>query len=180
LVRYTSVCELADDEADAVLLDSYGKTKSETMTKTKKKNIYPPMILLLISGFLIFSAWSAFQAAGFGSKVTDADYYSKGLKYNQTRIEAKAAEAMGWRVNSSLKKHKLTVTLNTDDQEPVSGCRGEIVIFNNEKRLSLPLQENSLGDYTTEIPADLAGSLTGDLLLHRDGARINRRLLINL
>ena len=35
-------------------------------------------------------------------------------------------------------------TLNTDDQEPVSGCLGEIVIFNNEKRLSLPLQESSL------------------------------------
>ena len=150
------------------------------MTKTKKKNIYPPMILLLIGGFLLFSAWSAFQAAEFGSTVTDADYYSKGLKYNQTRIEAKAAEAMGWRVSSSLEKHKLTVTLNTDDHQPVSGCLGEVVIFNSEKRFSLPLQESSLGDYTAEIPADLTGSLTGDLLLQRDGARINRRLLINL
>ena len=138
------------------------------------------MIMLLVSGFLIFSAWSAFQAAGFGSKVTDPDYYSKGLKYNQTRIEAQAAEAMGWRVSSSLVEHKLTVTLNTDDAEPVSGCLGEVVIFNNEKRLALSLQESSPGKYIADIPADLAGSLTGDLLLQRDGARINRRLLINL
>ena len=150
------------------------------MTENKKKNIYPTMILLLISGFLIFSAWAAFRAAGFGSKVTDADYYSKGLKYNQTRIEAQAAEAMGWWVSSSLDKYKLTVTLSTDDHEPVSGCLGEVVIFNNEKSVSLILQENRLGDYTADIPADLSGSLTGDLLLQRDGARINRRLLINL
>ena len=150
------------------------------MTETKKKNIYPPMIFLLIGGFLIFSAWSAFQAAEFGSTVTDADYYSKGLKYNRTRIEAQAAEAMGWRVSSSLEKHQLTVTLNTDDNQPISGCLGEVVVFNNEQRFSLPLQENSPGDYTAEIPVDLAGSLTGDLLLQRDGARINRRLLINL
>jgi hypothetical protein len=150
------------------------------MTEAKKTNIYPPMIILMIGGFLIFSGWSAFRAAEFGSKVTDPDYYSKGLKYNRTRIEAQAAEAMGWRVSSSLDKHRLTVTLNTDDHHPVSGCLGEVVVFNNEKRFSLPLQESSPGDYTAEIPADLAGSLTGDLLLQRDGARINRRLLINL
>ena len=44
------------------------------MTETKKKNFYPSMILLLIGGFIIFLIWSAFQAAGLGSKVTDADY----------------------------------------------------------------------------------------------------------
>ena len=72
------------------------------MTETRKKNIYPAMILLLISCFLIFSTWAAFQAAGLGSKVTDTDYYSKGLKYNTSQVEKRAAEVLGWNLETRL------------------------------------------------------------------------------
>ena len=62
------------------------------MKENSNKNICPFLILLLLCGFLVFLVWSAFQAAGLGSKVTDADYYSKGLKYNTTMVEKRAGQ----------------------------------------------------------------------------------------
>ena len=52
-----------------------------------KKNSYPLLILLLIGSFLCFSVWSAMRAIDAGPEVTDADYYSKGLRYNSTLLD---------------------------------------------------------------------------------------------
>jgi len=145
-----------------------------------KIGMWPYLLIFIGISFLGLSTWAIFLAAQGTSPVTDPAYYSHGLRYNQSRIEARAAEAMGWRVSSSIDDRKMTIALRTEDHEPVSGCFGEIILFNSEKRLSVSLQEESRGSYTAEIPGELSGSLTGDLLLQRDGARINRRLLINL
>ena len=72
------------------------------MTETNNKTAYPFLLLAMICCFLIFLAWSAFKAAGLGSKVTDADYYTKGLKYNTTMVEKRAAEVLGWKLSTRL------------------------------------------------------------------------------
>jgi len=146
----------------------------------KKVGKWPWLLIAVGGAFMVMTGWAVHRAALGTSPVTDPAYYSHGLKYNQSRIEARAAETLGWRVSSSLEDRKMTITLQAEDHKPVSGCLGELVIFNSEKRLSLALRENILGSYTVNIPGNLTGSLTGDLLLQRDGARINRRLLINL
>ena len=69
---------------------------------TTKKNPYPLFIILLISCFLGFSVWSAMQAIDAGPEVTDADYYSKGLKYSSTVLEKRAAAVLGWKVETQL------------------------------------------------------------------------------
>jgi hypothetical protein len=152
------------------------------MIETTKKKIgkWPWLIVLIGVLFLGLTSWAIVMAARGTSPVTDPAYYSHGLRYNQSRIETLAAESMNWRVSSSLKGNKLTITLKKGGQQPVSGCRGELVIYSSEERLVLAMQEKSHGSYTTEIPGELSGNLTGDLILQRDGARINRRLLINL
>ena len=152
------------------------------MVETPQNKIgkWPWLIVLIGVLFLALTSWAIVMAARGTSPVTDPAYYSHGLRYNQSRIEALAAESMNWRVNSSLTENKLTIALKDGDQQPVPGCRGEIIVYSNDERLVLALREGSYGSYSVEIPGELSGNFTGDLLLQKDGARINRRLLINL
>jgi hypothetical protein len=151
------------------------------MSETRKKaGAWPLLVVVIGVSFLGVTGWSIYRAATGTSRITDPEYFSHGLKYNQTRIEERAAESLGWRLTSDLDEGRLLFTLQTEDAEPVSGCRGEVLIFDRDNRLSLPVHEEKAGYYYAELPAELSGSLTGDLLLQRDGARISRRLLINL
>jgi hypothetical protein len=146
----------------------------------KKVGVWPLLVVVIGVSFLGVTGWSIYRAAIGGSRITDPGYYSHGLRYNQTRIEERAAESMGWRLTSDIDEGRLFFTLQTEEAEPVSGCRGEVLIFDRDDRMSLPLREERAGYYTVDIPEKLTGSLTGDLLLQRDGARLSRRLLINL
>ncbi len=152
------------------------------MTETKKKNIYPPMILLLIGGFLIFSAWAAFKAAGLGSKVTDADYYSKGLKYNTTQVEKRAAEVLGWNLETRLNGRDLEFLLTDREGVEVDRAGGTLylAIPGTAENIHLPLQEITSGSYRVKLGDNINGSFQARLELEREGARLNRQLLLNL
>lgn len=152
------------------------------MTQTKKKNFYPTMIMLLIGGFLIFSAWSAFQAAGFGSKVTDADYYSKGLKYNSTQIEKRAAESLGWNLETRLNGRDLEFHLTDREGSRVERAVGTLylAIPDTAESIHLPLQEIAAGYYRITLNDNLSGTIQARLELAREGARLNRQILLNL
>ena len=152
------------------------------MTEAKKMNIYPPMILLLISGFLVFSAWSAFQAAGFGSKVIDADYYSKGLKYNTTQLEKQAAESLGWNLETNLNGRDLEFHLTDRAGGEVNRAFGTLylAIPDTAENIHLPLQEVASGYYRVNLADSLNGTIQARLELVREGARLNRQILLNL
>lgn len=152
------------------------------MTETKKKNIYPLMIMLLIGGFLIFLAWSAFQAAGLGSKVTDADYYSKGLKYNTTMVEKRAAEVLGWHLETKLDGRTLEFRLKDEKGGKVDRAVGTLylAIPGSAENIHLPLQEVASGHYRVNLGENINGTIQARLELEREGARLNRQLLLNL
>jgi nitrogen fixation protein FixH len=152
------------------------------MTETRKKNIYPTMIMLLICGFLIFLFWSAFQAAGLGSKVTDADYYSKGLKYNTSMVEKRAAEVLGWNLETRLDGRTLEFHLMDNKAGEVDGAVGTLylTIPGTAENIHLPLQEAATGYYQVHLDDSINGTIQARLELERDGARIHRQLLLNL
>jgi nitrogen fixation protein FixH len=151
------------------------------MTETKK-NMYPPLILLLIGGFLIFSLWSALQATGLGSKVTDADYYSKGLKYNTTQVEKRAAEVLGWSLETKLIGRNLEFRLTDQEGGDVDRATGTLylAIPGTAENIHLPMQEVSSGYYQVNLGDNINGTIQARLELERDGARLNRQLLLNL
>ncbi len=142
---------------------------------------YPALILLLISAFLVFSAWAAFRAAGLGSKVTDADYYSKGLKYNTTEIERRAAEVLGWNLETSLAGRDLLFRLTDRRGRAITGARGRLhlAIPGAAENIFLPLAEAAPGLYRVTLAGALSGTIQARLELERDGARLNRHLLLN-
>lgn len=152
------------------------------MTKTIKKNFYPLFILLLIGGFLIFLSWSAFQAAGLGSKVTDADYYSKGLKYNTTMVEKRAAEVLGWNVETRLDGLTLEFHLTDSEGTGVDRVTGTLylAIPGLAENIRLPLQEIAAGYYRVNLAENINGSIQARLELERQGARLQRQLLLNI
>ena len=152
------------------------------MTETKKRNIYPGLILLLLGSFLLFSAWSAFQAAGLGSEVTDADYYSKGLKYNTSMVEKKAAVVLGWDLTTRLEGRTLEFTLTGHDGAAVDRAVGSLylAIPNMAENVNLPLRESTAGVYLVTLKKEMSGAIQARLELERDGARLNRQLLLNL
>lgn len=151
------------------------------MSEISKKNIYPALILLLLCGFLAFLAWSAFQAAGLGSKVTDSDYYSKGLKYNTTMVEKRAAEVLGWRIATRLEGRTLAFDL-TDHEGGIDHAVGTLylAIPGAAENIHLPLREIGAGRYLVDLSGEIKGTIQARLELERDGARLNRQLLLNL
>ena len=152
------------------------------MTETRKKNIYPPMILLLIGCFLIFSVWAAFQAAGLGSKVTDTDYYSKGLKYNTTQVEKRAAEVLGWSLETKLDGRVLEFYLTDHEGGAVNRAAGSLylAIPGAAENIHLPLEEVASGHYRVIFDDNISGTIQARLEVEREGARLNRQLLLNL
>lgn len=153
---------------------------------TRKTNLWPLLVIAIGAAFLAVTGWSIQQARQKLSPVTDRDYYRHGLRYNQTTLERKAAESAGWAMQSQLAGRRLTIAMANGDRQPVTGCTGQLIIYDGgsdqqaSRRLALPVSETPAGSYRIDLPADLKGSLTGDLSLHRAGAVFNRRLLINL
>ncbi|MDF1579760.1 MAG: FixH family protein [Desulfuromonadales bacterium] len=144
-------------------------------------NRYQQLILLLIGCFLAFSVWATWQASTKGSRVTDADYYSKGLRYNQTRLEKNAARTLGWQVTSTLTGRQLTIALDSG-RKPVSAADGVLLIFPNDGSAvqQYRLAEERSGRYILQLPATLHGECRVLIEFEHQGARLERQLLLNL
>lgn len=147
-----------------------------------RRNIYPYFIVLLLGTFLVFLFWSGNRAATRGSRITDPDYYSKGLKYNTTLVEKKAASVLGWQLHSNLQDYHLRVTLLDSDHQPVTGAHGILLLHDakHNRSESHTLQESSAGLYQLLLPTQLSGQLQARIEFECDGARLNRQLLISL
>jgi len=145
-------------------------------------NYYPLCILLLIGSFLCFSVWSAMRAIDAGPEVTDADYYSKGLKYSSTVLEKRAATVLGWKVETQLVGRTLEFHLSDKEDLPVAAADGELFLYlpGSTSSQRLPLQETEPGTYIFNLSANMTGEMNARLEFERNGARINRRLLLNL
>lgn len=142
----------------------------------------PWLLLLLVSGFTVFTAWTFYRAAHGTSAVTDADYYSHGLRYNQTLIEQRAADSLGWQVAVNREGDTLIATLGDGSRQPVDGARGVLTVFRADRPQPqhLPLRESLPGRYQTMLPPGLTGELTAEVAFERAGARLQRRLLLAL
>jgi nitrogen fixation protein FixH len=147
-----------------------------------KKNPYPLFILLLLGSFLCFSIWAAMRAAESGPQVTDADYYSKGLKYTSTLLERKAAITLGWKVSTQLVGRDLQFHLNDRDGQPVRSAKGVLFLYRQEAASSIqfPLQEVDLGVYQLSLTDSMTGEMSARVEFEHNGARLSRQLLLNL
>lgn len=147
-----------------------------------KKNFYPCLILLLLVSFLCFSTWSAMRAAESGPEVTDADYYSKGLKYTSTLLEKRAAATLGWTVSTRLTGRSLLFRLSDKEGQSVRSAQGTIFLYLPKKasRSQFPLQEIDPGIYQFNLTADMTGEMNARLEFIYGGARLNHQLLLNL
>lgn len=143
------------------------------------KNISALLVPVLLCSFLAFSSWAAYQAATRVSEISDRDYYSKGLKYNNTLLEKRAAGVLGWQLHSTLEDDDLVQYLKDRDGEPVSGARGTLSLQYQDNLLVLPLQETAPGIYRARLP-QLTGEHPIRADFERDGARISRRLLLTI
>jgi len=152
------------------------------MAEINKKTTYPFLLLAMICCFLAFLAWSAYKAAGLGSRVTDADYYSKGLKYNTSVVEKRAAEVLGWKLSARLAGRLLEFHLVDSNGNAVDKAAGTLylAIPGTAENVRLKLQEASSGIYQVNLGAEFKGSIQARLELERQGARLNRQLLLNL
>lgn len=152
------------------------------MVETGKKNFYPPFIVLLVGIFLSFLAWSSFQAIGLGSKVTDADYYGKGLKYTATQAEKRAAVVLGWGLTSRLRGHILELYLTDHEGNEVFGATGSLylAIPDTAENVHLPLQETGAGHYRVRLNDKINGAIQARLEMEKNGIRLHRQLLLNL
>lgn len=147
-----------------------------------RKNIYPLLILLLIGGFLCFSTWAALRTAASRPQVTDTDYYSKGLRYTSTLLEKQAAEVFGWTVATRLAGRTLQFELSDKQGQPVSAAKGTLLLYLSQAQANqtFPLLETGPGIYQLQLTAAMTGEMSARLEFERDGARLNRQLLLNL
>ena len=146
------------------------------------RNHWPLLILMLATGFIAFSAWSFYRAAQGSSAVTDTDYYSHGLRYNQTILERNAAASLGWDATVTLDDRQLQVVLTDRARQPVTAASVTLSLSkgNRGEALLLPLTEGSGGNYLVDLPLDLRGNLNGQLDFALTGTRFSKRLLISI
>lgn len=146
----------------------------------KTPSRWPWLIIFLFAGFVLISGWSFYRAAKESSAVTDRDYYSHGLRYNQTLLERQAAASAGWRATPQLQGRLLTILLHDGDQRGVAGAVGTLTLLGAGRSAprQLPLLEAGPGDYRAQIPDDLLGEQTAEITFQRDGARLNQRLIL--
>ncbi len=152
------------------------------MAQFNRKSPYVLLILLLLFSFLLFSIWSARQAATRGSEISDLNYYSKGLKYNNTRVEERAAASRGWQLETEIKDKSLHFKLSDKEGVPISQATGELTLFLSEENRVLRLQPREIqpGLYLLKLPDEISGSLQARIEFEQQGARISRQLLVNL
>lgn len=145
------------------------------------RGFWPRLLLLLALLFVGITSWSVYRAATRVSAVSDAGYYSHGLKYNHTRVEQQAAESLGWALSTTLEDRHLQVRLHDRDGDAVAGASGDVTLFSvrSGNPTILPLVELSPGHYTTRLPGELRGEISARLQLVRNGAQLNRSLLFN-
>jgi len=147
------------------------------MTKTHHT---PWLLLTLGGGFLILTVLSIYLASQHSSCVTDPDYYSHGLRYNETLLERRAAASLGWSTDIRLVANRLHIELKDNSGLPVVDARGQLTLLDRSSPLNLVLQQTAPGTYQAKIPDSLQGELTAELSLDRSGAKLSKRLLITM
>lgn len=143
---------------------------------------YRLLILLLLTAFLLFSIWAARRAFTHKSKVTDVDYYSRGLNYSTTRGEEEAAANLGWNLRTKLHQRHLALQLSDRNNLPVDNAIGTLTRLSPTAVDTRPLtlQEGPSGTYHLTLPSAWHGETVLHLEFFRNGARFNRRLLLDL
>lgn len=143
-----------------------------------------PLLTAVIVLFLALTGWSILQAQRQVSSVTDRDYYSHGLRYNQTALERKAAQSLGWALNLQLDGRFLVSRLTDEVGRPVTGGNGGLLLLGSgavdRPQAELPFQEVAPGLYRVQLPEQLQGQVPAQVTLTSAGASIQRRLLLNL
>ncbi len=145
-----------------------------------KPKTFPLSIATLLALFIVFLAWSARQATTDGARITDRDYYSKGLRYNDSQVERKAAMALGWQIGSSLEGRMLTLVLSDSTRQPVAHAEVILTLLLPGQHRQFPLREVTPGSYRITLPADLGGEVPARCSIQAGGARLERQMLINL
>ena len=155
--------------------------RSKTKTRTLP-NFYQFFIAFLLIAFIAFSLWSAKQASSNGTNVTDSDYYSKGLRYNKTLVEQRAALVLGWQVDTALVGRNLQISLADSKKQPVVGAKGEVFLYYDASgtTTNLSLIERTSGLYSLNLPAEISGEVRARLVIELDGAKVSRQILLNL
>ncbi len=146
------------------------------------KHFYPGLIITLLGAFLLFAGWSAYRASIHGSQITDRDYYSKGLRYNTTLVEKRAASVLGWKLETELQAGRLQIRLVDGKGQLVTGANGQLSFYRQDDG-SVPvlaLAETAPGTYLIQLPNHLRGEVSVRIDFEREGARINRQLLLNI
>lgn len=145
-------------------------------------NRWPLLIIFLLAGFFALSAWSFHRAARDASAVTDSDYYSHGLRFDQTQLEQKAAASLGWGTQISLDNRQLHVVLTDRSRQPVTAARATLTVAGGTRgeTLHLGLAEGAGGTYSGQLPAALHGEQAAQVDFERDGVRLSKRLLLSL
>lgn len=148
----------------------------------KRKSRVPLLLTIIIGCFILFLAWSGKQASVAGTDVTDRDYYSKGLKYNSTLVEKKAAKVIGWRLQTKLTGRNLTFNLSDKNSQQITAASGQLILPKSPGNpgQSLQLVEEKPGIYQVELPTDLRGEQLAQVNFELNGARTTRQLLLNI
>jgi nitrogen fixation protein FixH len=136
-------------------------------------------LALLFGVFLVGMAASFVIASRRGSRVVDADYYSHGLHYDQTRTGSKNA-GLNWTMSASLAGGELQVQVSDESGAPVAGgeLRFEPQAGNAGLSRALALAESAPGIFRAPRPVAPNGELHGVLRFTRGEAAASHRLVL--
>jgi nitrogen fixation protein FixH len=97
-------------------------------------------------------------------------------------VEKRAAEALGWSLQTRLAGRTLEFHLVDSKGIPVDRAAGNLylAIPGTAENIHLPLQEKKPGVYQVKLGENILGAIQARLEVERQGVRLNRQLLLNL
>lgn len=148
------------------------------MQKTQKTTScrWQLAILLMVATFLLGMGSSMFLSVQRGSRVTDPDYYQKGLSYDRTKSGARNP-GLDWAMSASLSGKDLLVRVQDDKGAPVAGGKLLFQTKNGKEKEVLTLVESAPGLFLAPWPATGRSELRGELLFTRGEAVASQKVV---
>ncbi|HBG06405.1 MAG: nitrogen fixation protein FixH [Geobacteraceae bacterium GWC2_58_44] len=148
-------------------------------TVTNHATRWKMALALLMAAFLIGMAATMVIAARRVTPVTDADYYNRGLHYDQTATGSKNP-GLGWTMAASLAGAELQVRVKDQSGAPVAGGKLRFEPKRAGAGVSAPLvlAESAPGIFLAPRPVSPQGELHGTLRFTRGEAAASQKLVL--
>ncbi|MEO7458091.1 MAG: FixH family protein [Gemmatimonadaceae bacterium] len=135
------------------------------MRLLRKDRVWPTIIVLVLSGYVVFGIAAARLASSDPNFAIEPDYYRKAVTWDSTLAQDRANVRLGWRVTPLLAEigpsgAELSLVLSDSGGAPVRGASMRVEarqVAHADDVLQVALEPREAGVYAARVPMTRTG-----------------------